>query len=51
MSHFVDENTTLDRLPMALFGMTHIVGHFTGGVCPKLNSVLDKVSHLYRLNK
>ncbi len=39
MSHFVCGNTTLDRLPMALSGITHVVCLFAGGVCPKLNTV------------
>ena len=39
MSHFVYGNTILDRLPMALSGITHVVCPFAGGVCPKLNSV------------
>lgn len=51
MSHFVYRNTTLDRLPMTLSGITHIAGHFTGEVCLKSNSVSNKVSHLCRINK
>lgn len=42
MSHFVLENTILDRLPMALSGITHVSVRFSGGVCPKLNNFLKR---------
>ncbi|MCT8975154.1 hypothetical protein N4T77_00935 [Clostridium sp. CX1] len=35
-------NTILDRLPMSLSGITHVVCDFTGEVCPKLNSILKR---------
>ena len=36
------ENTILDRLPMALSGITHTDFHYTGEVCPKLNISLKR---------
>lgn len=42
MSHFVLENTILDRLPMSLSGITHVSVCFAGGVCPKLNTFLKQ---------
>ncbi|ADL52243.1 hypothetical protein [Clostridium cellulovorans] len=35
-------NTILDRLPVALFGITHVNATFTGEVCPKLNIALKR---------
>ncbi len=35
-------NTILDRLPMALSGITHVISNFTGEVYPKLNIVLKR---------
>ena len=42
MQSFVLENTILDRLPMALSGITHIQCEITGEVCPKLNIFLNE---------
>ncbi|MGV8981438.1 hypothetical protein [Clostridium sp.] len=42
MAKFFLENTTLDRLPMSLSGITHNDFHFTGEVCPKLNRLLKR---------
>ncbi|MCR1899703.1 hypothetical protein NSA47_12020 [Irregularibacter muris] len=37
-------NRILDRLPMALSGITHVNNQFTGEVCPKLNIMLTKAN-------
>ncbi len=42
MAKFFLENTILDRLPMALSGITHTDFHFAGVVCPKLNILLKR---------
>lgn len=47
MKSFALENTTLDRLPMALSGIAYTKMMITGEVCPKLNSFLKQVSYLY----
>lgn len=42
MANFDLVNTILDRLPMALSGITHVNFDFTGEVYPKLNSLLKR---------
>lgn len=42
MAKFFLENTILDRLPMALSGITNVDFNFTGVVYPKLNISLKR---------
>lgn len=42
MAKFFLENSILDRLPMALSGITHTDFNFTGEVYPKLNISLKR---------
>lgn len=42
MAKFFLDNIILDRLPMALSGITHTDFNFTGEVCPKLNISLKR---------
>lgn len=42
MAKFFLVNTILDRLPMALLGITHVNFNFTGEVYPKLNIMLKR---------
>lgn len=42
MSSFFLVSTILDRLPMALSGITHVIAHFTGEFCPKSNTILKR---------
>jgi hypothetical protein len=42
MAKFFLENTILDRLPMALSGITHVDFKVMGEVCPKLNISLKR---------
>ena len=42
MKQFVLNNTTLERLPMSLFGIFYIKSHFTGLVCLKSHIVLNE---------
>ncbi len=37
MLNFLFENLMIDRLPMSLSGITHVVSAVTLEVCPKLN--------------
>jgi hypothetical protein len=42
MAKFFLENSILDRLPMALSGITHVSFKLTGEVYPKLNTSLKR---------
>lgn len=42
MAKFFLENTTLDRLPMAVSGVSYALFNSAGEVCPKLNISLKR---------
>lgn len=42
VTKFFLANRTLDRLPMALSGISYVQSRFTGEVYPKLNIVLNR---------
>ena len=42
MAKFFLVNTILNRLPMALSGITHVIFNFAGEVYPKLNIKLKR---------